>query len=706
MQEAYCYPQIRLLPLSIVKSSVYESLDPYPHPLSTSLMPRLLILSGLLGLILLSTFTVAQPVHQSPYYDLISSSGKAKDYPEQPLLVLFDSTYVDVDTTGLSHKRMHTLTKVLTPEGIAKLHAVRFDYDPASNKIELTRAFIHRANGMVDEVDLKAAADMPQPQHMIYWGARMKCLPIPPLEVGDALEVEHTLTGFMIAYLASDGDEERYIPPMRGTYYDVILFGGSAGFLSFAGAPPTKVKAYTITMPESKVAQFETFNGEVKSSLTFANDRLVYTFWKEDLPAYKEEPREPDVPDIVPKVVFTNVRNWAEKSRWFYGVNEDRDIFAADEAIEREVAKITANAKSDTAKAHALLHWVAQNIRYSGISMGEGEGFTLHPSTMTFRDRAGVCKDIAGMLVTMLRVAGFTTYPVMTSAGSRVEQIPADQFNHCVVAVKKADGSFLMLDPTWSPFNMELWSRAESDQHFVIGSPEGEDLMKIETFTAEDNDFAVHVISKLESDGSLSGTLSLVGKSYGDARLRRPFSDAGQDRWDQVCRNWLAKGDPAAQMTSVKYGDLWNFSRPFTVEIGFRVPQYARVVGKRLDYVPYSIKMLKGSGYQWNFPNDVTAKEREHPLFTYNPRHVTITETLTLPAGTKVRKLPDDRDMGGDLTSLKSNWTQQGGKLELSHVWRIRDRWVPADKYGEIKKLIDAARDTDAVALVIEKGGK
>ena len=669
-------------------------------------MPPLPFLSGILLLLLFSFSALAQPVIQSPFYDLISQAGQADDYPDQPLLVLFDSTHVDVDTTGLSHKRMHVLTKVLTPVGIAKLRAMRFDYDPSSNKIELTRAFIHRASGMVDEVDLKSAVDMPQPQHLIYWGARMKCLPIPPLEVGDALEVEHTLTGFMIAYLASDGDEERYIPPMRGTYYDVILFGGSAGFLSFAGAPPTKMKAYTITMPESKVAQFETYNGDVKSSLTFAPGRLVYTFWKEDLPAYEEEPREPDVPDIVPKVVFTNVKDWAEKSRWFYGVNENRDIFAADDAIEREVARITANAASDTAKAHALLHWVAQSIRYSGITMGEGEGYTLHPSTMTFRDRAGVCKDIAGMLVTMLRVAGFTTYPVMTSAGSRVEQIPADQFNHCVVAVKKTDGSFLMLDPTWSPFNMELWSRAESAQHFVIGSPQGEDLARITKFTSEDNDFSIHFKTRLESDGTLTGTIALVGKSYGDARLRRPFSDAGPDHWDQVCRNWLTKGDPAAQMINVKYGDLWNFSKPFTLEIAFRVPQYARVVGKRMDYVPYSIRVLKGSTFQWNFLNDLTAKERQHPLFTYNPRHVTLTETLTLPAGMKVRELPKPRDLGDELASMNGGWKEHGGTLELKQVWKLRDNWMPASKYGVVKKVTDAMKDPDAVALVIEKGGK
>ena len=86
-------------------------------------------------------------------------------------------------------------------------------------------------------------------------------------------------------------------------------------------------------------------------------------------------------------------------------------------------------------KIAVLTHWVADNIRYAGISMGKGEGFTLHNTKMNYTDRCGVCKDIAGTLISFLRMAGFEAYPAMTMAGSRVESIPADHFNHCVAVV-------------------------------------------------------------------------------------------------------------------------------------------------------------------------------------------------------------------------------------------------------------------------------
>jgi transglutaminase-like putative cysteine protease len=71
---------------------------------------------------------------------------------------------------------------------------------------------------------------------------------------------------------------------------------------------------------------------------------------------------------------------------------------------------------------------------------------------MDFTDRCGVCKDKAGMLITLLRAAGFEAYPAMTMAGSRIDYIPADQFNHCVTVVKsRRDGKYHLLDPPGCP---------------------------------------------------------------------------------------------------------------------------------------------------------------------------------------------------------------------------------------------------------------
>ena len=364
---------------------------------------------------------------------LIAAAGGADDHAEADVVVVLDHTEVDVEPSGLSHVVERRVTKLLTTAGCRDQASQRFNYDPASQLIEIRRVRVHRGDGSFVDLDASEAVDVTAPAHSIYWGARMQVLALPRLQIGDAIEIETYRKGFVIAYLAegesSAADDERYIPPMRGHYYDVVLFQGGA---------PVIDKTYTLRTPRDKPLQYAVYNGAVFASTTFDEDHFTYRFWQRDLPAAKREWRSPGTSDYVPKVVMATVRDWGEKSRWFFEVNENQ--FAATPEIEAKVAELIEGKKSEEEKIAAINHWVAQEIRYCGLSMGEGEGYTLHPGDMIFNERSGVCKDIAGMSITMLRAAGLEVYPAMTMAGSRVESIPADQFNHCVGAVRLADG--------------------------------------------------------------------------------------------------------------------------------------------------------------------------------------------------------------------------------------------------------------------------
>ena len=119
--------------------------------------------------------------------------------------------------------------------------------------------------------------------------------------------------------------------------------------------------------------------------------------------------------------------------------------------VKKKVDELLAGVTDEERQIEILTHWVADEVRYTGISMGWGEGYTLHKGEMTFPDRCGVCKDKAGMLVTMLRAAGFESYAAMTMAGSRIDYIPADQFNHSVTVVKRRTASTTCSIPPGCP---------------------------------------------------------------------------------------------------------------------------------------------------------------------------------------------------------------------------------------------------------------
>ena len=111
---------------------------------------------------------------------------------------------------------------------------------------------------------------------------------------------------------------------------------------------------------------------------------------------------------------------WEDKSLWFNKVNEDYGSFTAIPEAQKKVDELIKGKKTEMEKIAVLTHRVADNIRYSGISMGKGEGFTLHNLKMNYTDRCGVCKDIAGTLIAFLRMAGFEAYPAIVSVDADV----------------------------------------------------------------------------------------------------------------------------------------------------------------------------------------------------------------------------------------------------------------------------------------------
>ena len=637
----------------------------------------------------------AAPAQESPYRALLEKITADGIFKDADVGVVFDSTNVRVENTGLSHVVNHRLLKMLTWGGTRRFTGLRFDYDPASNVLEPRKVIIHRADGKMEPVDLSLMQDFPQPQSMIYWGARMKVLPIPRLNIGDAIEMETYKKGFQIAYLdeMAQEDEERYIPPMRGHFYDVITFQGD---------DPMREKAYTMYISRNLPAQFEVYNGEVFSAVTFEDTLLVYRFWKKDVSAYKHEPRQPDATDIAPKVVLATAKDWPEKARWFFQVNEP--VFAVDDDVRRTAQQIVRGLKTEDEKIEAVLHWTSQQIRYSGISMGKGEGYTLHPGIMTLSDRCGVCKDIAGMSITLLRALGFTVYPAMTMAGARVELIPADQFNHCVVAIKRHDGSFTMIDPTWMPYAMGIWSPAEGEQHYVIGSPEGEERMAIRSYTAQENLTTVDLKGSLNENGDLEGTITVQALAYGDTRLRRTIAYTAVQNRERMFAGWLANMAPNAELISAKCGVLDDFSKPLILEIRFRTPGYALKAGDFMLYSPAAVKVAQAAPRPFQLVTDLKSEERESLLMVWNPRQVIIREDITLPRGYALEEIPGKVNVGDKIASCAVEISLQNGALTSSVDYIIAQRTIAPENYAPVKKSYDAVKDFSAAVWQLKKG--
>ena len=648
----------------------------------------------LLPLVLAFGTGILEAQEDEAFKTLIREAGDASRHAGASRVILFDRTRSDVQDSGLTYTVSERLTKVLTASGGLALKSVPFDYDPLSGQVEIKAARIYREDGTVETIDLaKKVHDYAQPARAIYWNLSRVLLEVGRLEVGDALYVKSFRKGFTYALLGGDEGDERFVPPMRGHFYDIIEF--------YSGTPILE-KSYTVLVPKNKPVQYEVYNGEVTAKVHFKGDKIEYAFEKKDIKPFHGEPNAVAHSDVAPKLLISSSPDWFAKSTWFYGVNEDYGSFDVTPEVQAKVDELIKDAKSDEEKVWILTHWCADHVRYSGISMGEGEGFTLHKGEMTYRDRCGVCKDKAGMLITMLRAAGFKSYAAMTMAGSRIDRIPADQFNHSVTLVKldgrmklskcPGFGDYKLLDPTWVPFNRELWSSAEQQQNYLPGVPEGADLQITQLSPPEHHYFRIKGTSRLDDQGNLEGAFTVTAEGQSDAAVRhnmvrrRPMS-----RWNEYWDGVVHALSPRAELVSVDYDDPYDLTNPIEVKLSYRIPRYATVAGDKMLFVPVVASYPLRDTASFLHIN-VDLKSRKYPFRDRTSRLVTLAETVELPEGFTAKHLPSYGAVPGEVTSFEGGYEARDGKLYFKSRISLGKRIYDPEDYADFAKSVKGVK--------------
>ena len=564
---------------------------------------------------------------------------------------LLDSTAVTVQPTGSGSFTVCKIVKVMNTRGAVANRILKYDYDPLTAHAEFHRVTIYKANGDVINLDITQQQDYAAPARAIYWGARQIMMEIGRLDPGDIIDYQINKKGFTYALLTGGigNDESRFIPPMRGQFYDIVPFW------------------------------------------TTEDGRKAYTFVSTDIMPTRREPNMVDLFDAAPKLMMSSTPRWQDKSLWFNKVNEDYGSFSAIPEAQKKVDELIQGKKTEMEKIAVLTHWVADNIRYSGISMGKGEGYTLHNLKMNYTDRCGVCKDIAGTLIAFLRMAGFEAYPAMTMAGSRVESIPADHFNHCVAVVKLSSGTYMPLDPTWVPFCRELWSSAEQQQNYLPGVPEGSDLCLTPVSAPENHYVRIKANNRLDAKGTLTGQFTITAEGQSDSNIRRIFTTGWQSQWQAALESQLLAVSPKARLISMDYGkDPKNYqAAPIKMTFRYEIPGYALSGEGEMLFKPMVMNNLYNQVKSYLRIN-TDLEERRYGFKDACSRLVELDETIQLPTGYKLAGNGKEDSAQSSAADFEGSLRQDGNKVVLHQKLALKKRVYEAGDWNGFRNAVNA----------------
>jgi transglutaminase-like putative cysteine protease len=190
------------------------------------------------------------------------------------------------------------------------------------------------------------------------------------------------------------------------------------------------------------------------------------------------------------------------------------------------IGRMKSSADSDMARALASLRFVQEEVRYTGVELGERAYRPTSPDEVLQR-RYGDCKDKTLLTVSILRGLGIDAAPALVSTryrGHAREQLPSPgAFNHAIVRAR-IRGATYWLDPTSTAEGGDLLRYKQGTYGAaLVVAPGVTDLETIPPESASDPLVAVKAVYDFRAGLRKDATLSVVSVYRGSA--------ADQMRW-------------------------------------------------------------------------------------------------------------------------------------------------------------------------------
>lgn len=602
--------------------------------------------------------------------NLIQQATKEK-FEDAKGVILFDSTSVEVESDGSAVYRAHKLVKIISPYGKKDFGEVTFLYYTREETLIVNLARVITPDHKVILVPKQNIRDVPFVPldeiggKLFLPDVRMVKIVFPQVEVGSCVE-----------YIVTT---KLNIPPIPNRFADIEVFEDTE---------PIIKKVYIIKFPKNVGMNHIVKNGVLSFSQEESKDNIIYKWVANDVPPIIEEPLMPSLLDVATTLILSNIPSWEEISSWYYRVSES--VCVADEAIKNKVKELTDTSNTQEEKIRAIFDFISTEIRYLRTeAISRGKGYAPESAAITFERKWGVCRDKSALCVAMLKEIGVESNIVLIDVSyNTVTEIPIPYFEHAIVAIKRVDGSYYYLDPT-AEYTRSFFPIIEQNRHLLICTPVGDGLKFVPYENPELNYILIQNIGDINEDGTLSACLTMRGEGMMDMSLRTfRYVPSTQRRvlFDQIIKGF----SPDATLNSFKIGDIEDLEEAFTIEISYRVPEYAIRKGDELHLVSSSSATFAlGGGFAQEFGSPWGLEKRKYPLYFRFPILTRTVNEFAIPKEYKVSELPQDYVYEHLKFYGKSSKKESKGKLIFISEFFIKDPFIEVEEYEVLKLVVE-----------------
>lgn len=423
--------------------------------------------------------------------------------------------------------------------------------------------------------------------------------------------------------------------------------------------------------------------------------------WR-NLAKIEDEEAAPDNVDGAAWLMLGSVPDWSRVVQWY-----NRKTYCRTEPnyeVLDQGRALVRPGMSEEQIVETLHTFITKDINYSYVPF-LNSNYTPKKPGATLSAKVGDCKDVATLMITLLRENGIPAWYTLVSTHTFSNNEPRPTlyvFNHAIVAYQTKDGQLHFADLTTDYFPTGVLPSSDADAWALVIRDGENQLRRLPNHLLDPAVTAVEVSAKavMDADGNLTLDTRTLRRGTAAGNWREEYLRATADDRRKMLSEYFGGGVLThLDIETFEFVNLDSLNAP--LETSFRLKAYNQLDKVSNLYImplplPLSTPTQK-SLFAARRYNDLDADA----LFELAP--VSETVDLTLPPGYQLAETPRDRRFSTRFGDYALTFEKIPEGLRIRREVTFKQRFIAHADFQEFKKFYLDMLDSDGALLALKK---
>ncbi len=425
-----------------------------------------------------------------------------------------------------------------------------------------------------------------------------------------------------------------------------------------------------------------------------------YVWLDKNLEKIQEESAFPDYYDLYRSVSVSTIKNWEPINDWYEQTTYQKTDFTYE--VKEILDTLIRPDMSALEKVQKIYNFVTTKIRYSYVPFLNTAFVPKWPGN-TVSAGIGDCKDVATLMITMLRAQGIESYYtlVKTSQFNRLEPVPSLAFDHVVVCYI-INNEKKYCDLTTNFYPLYVLPEMDNDATALLIKPNTNSTFHLPNDLID----PVKTYATYEIDAELTNNrdmkLQVKAEYTGTAggNLREQIFRTAKNKYPDFASQYFGQDIfENSVFDKVDFINSEDFSNPFKVEYSLTGKGFAdKVSGLYILRMPYLEAIRKSQAIIEN--NRTNRVDLEKILNIYPSKQVI---NLKIPAGYTLAEMPQNLSHHSNFANYEVQFKAIGNGLQIIRKHQTLKNIIEIEEFESFKKDYLELLDLDKFKIALIK---